>query len=171
VGDRYLLTPHGCWLLDPGVAQRVRNSSGQQMCDCTVGSASGLTFFRIHERIRRWWLVAWGRLRVVPNFFFLLSLFICIPCIINMIQGFHLGLRPFLNPLLILCYSVCVEVSPLHSLPTTVCTVLSIRLLCSLPTTVCVTVSNIVHQVTVLPAFTDNLHCCASDCCALFLQQ
>ena len=86
MGDHYLLTPHGCWLLDPGVAQRVRNSSGQQMCDCTVGSASGLTFFRVHERIRRWWLVAWGRLKIVRNFFFLLSLFICIPCIINMIS-------------------------------------------------------------------------------------
>ena len=40
--------------------------------------------------------------------------------------------------------------------------VLSIRSLCSLPTTVCVTVSNIVHQVAVLPSFTVNLHYCTS---------
>ena len=37
------------WPLDPGVAQRIRNSSGQQMCDCTlsrgIGSASGLNRF------------------------------------------------------------------------------------------------------------------------------
>ena len=37
------------WPLDPGVARRVRNSSGQQMRDCTlsrgVGSASGLNRF------------------------------------------------------------------------------------------------------------------------------
>jgi len=40
--------------------------------------------------------------------------------------------------------------------------VLFIRLLCSLPTMVCDTVSNIVHQVTMLPSFTGNLHCCKS---------
>jgi len=43
-----------------------------------------------------------------------------------------LGLWPILNPLLILCYLVGVEVS----------------LLCSLPTIVCVAVGSIVYQVT-----------------------
>ena len=38
--------------------------------------------------------------------------------------------------------------------------VLFIRSLCSLPTTVCNIVRNIVCQVTVLPSFTVNLHCC-----------
>ena len=36
---------------------------------------------------------------------------------------------------------------------------------------VCVAVSNIVHQVTVLPSFTGNLHCCKSGRSAPFLQQ
>jgi len=47
------------------------------------------------------------------------------------VQGFHLGLQPNLNPLLILHYEVCVEVS----------------LLCSLPTTVHVIVSGVVYFI------------------------
>jgi len=49
--------------------------------------------------------------------------------------------------------------------------VLSIRSLFSLPTTVCIIMSNIVHQVAVLPSFTVNLHCCKSGYSAPFLQQ
>ena len=44
-----------------------------------------------------------------------------IPSCIHSRQGFHLGLWPFLNPLLILHHFVCVEVSLLCSLPTIVC--------------------------------------------------
>jgi len=51
-------------------------------------------------------------------------------------RGFHLGLWPIQNPLLILCYWDCAEVSPL----------------CSLPTTFCVTVSSVVYQVALLPS-------------------
>jgi len=50
------------WPLDPGVARRVRNSSGQQMRDCTlsrgVGSASGLNRFTETTKglgVDRWW--------------------------------------------------------------------------------------------------------------------
>ena len=50
------------WPLDPGVARRVRNSSGQQMRDCTlsrgVGSASGLNRFTESMKglgVDRWW--------------------------------------------------------------------------------------------------------------------
>ena len=89
-------------------------------------------------------------------------------------QGFHLGLWSFLNPLLILRYSVCVEVSPLCSLPTTVYAavgsvvyqvallpsnnglrhseqyLLYIRSLCSLPTLI---VCTVVSQVALLPSY------------------
>ena len=51
-------------------------------------------------------------------------------------RGFHPGLWPGLIPLLILHFELCVEVSPL----------------CSLPTTFCVTVSSVVHQVALLPS-------------------
>jgi len=44
---RPLPSEYPTWLLDPGVVRRVRNSSGQQMRNCTlfrgVESASGLT--------------------------------------------------------------------------------------------------------------------------------
>ena len=52
------------------------------------------------------------------------------------IQGFHQGLWPFLNPLLILRYLVYVEVS----------------LLCFIPTTVCIAADSIVYQVALLPS-------------------
>ena len=42
-------------------------------------------------------------------------------------RGFHLGLWPNLNPLLILHYEICVEVSPLCSLPTMVFAVLLLQ--------------------------------------------
>ena len=52
-------------------------------------------------------------------------------------KGFYLGLQPILNPLLILHYFVCVEVSLLCSLPTMVCAMVGsqviVSLLCSLP--------------------------------------
>ena len=57
-----LSSEYPTWPLDPGVAQRVRNSSGQQMCDCTlsrgVGSASGLNRFTETMKglgVDRWW--------------------------------------------------------------------------------------------------------------------
>jgi len=62
-------------------------------------------------------------------------------------QGFHLGLWPFLNPLLILCYKVCVEVSLLHSLPTTICAA----------------VGSVVCQVALLPP--NNGLCYSEQCC------
>ena len=71
-------------------------------------------------------------------------------------QGFHLGLWLFLNPLLILCYEVCVEVS----------------LLRSLPTTVCAAADSVVHQVALLPSNNSLRHSkqyCASGRYASFL--
>ena len=106
-------------------------------------------------------------------------------------QGFHLGLWLIQNPLLILCYQVCVEVSLLCSLPTTVCVtvssvvhqvalflqwsvqqqiVLTIRLLCSLPIIVCAVIGNVVYQVTLFPFYTGSLQYCVSDHSAPFLQ-
>ena len=50
------------WPLDPGMARRVQNSSGQQMRDCTlsrgVGSASSLNCFTETMKglgVDRWW--------------------------------------------------------------------------------------------------------------------
>jgi len=83
-------------------------------------------------------------------------------------QGFHLGLWPFLNPLVIKFVLKSVCYAPFLQWSAQLQIVLSIRLLCSLLTMVCVIVSNIVHQVTMLPSFTGNLHCCASGCCAPF---
>jgi len=73
-------------------------------------------------------------------------------------QGFHLGLWPNLNPLLIVCYQVCVDVS----------------LLCSLLTMVHVTMSSVVSWVALLPSY--NGLCNSEQCCLLghsapFLQQ
>jgi len=70
--------------------------------------------------------------------------------------GFHLGLQPFLNPLLILCYWVCVEV----------------HLLCSLPITVCAAADSVVYQVTLLPSNNGPCHSeqsCVSGRSAPFL--
>ena len=53
------------------------------------------------------------------------------------LQGFHPGLRPGLIPLLILRFKLCVEVSPLHSPPITVCEV----------------ADSVVCQVAMLPSF------------------
>ena len=56
------------WPLDPGVARRVRNSSGQQMHDCTlsrgVGSASGLN--RFTESMKGLG-VGWGDTRTIES--------------------------------------------------------------------------------------------------------
>jgi len=49
---------------------------------------------------------------------------------------FSSGPPAFLNSLLILCYEVCVEVSPL----------------CSLATTVCAAVDSVVYQIALLPS-------------------
>jgi len=73
-------------------------------------------------------------------------------------QGFHLGLWPNLNPLLIVCYQVCVDVS----------------LLCSLLTIVYVTMSSVVSQVALFPSY--NSLCNSKQYCLLghfipFLQQ
>ena len=64
-------------------------------------------------------------------------------------------LWPNLNPLLILHYEVCVEVS----------------LLCSLSTMVCMIVSNVVYQVALLPSYTGSLQYCVLGYSAPFLQQ
>ena len=52
-------------------------------------------------------------------------------------QGFHAGLWPGLIPLLILHFELYAEVSPL----------------CSLPTTVCGAADSVVCQVAMLPSF------------------
>ena len=68
--------------------------------------------------------------------------------------------------------TVCVEVSPLRSLPTTVCAAADsvVHQVALLPlTTVCDTVRNIVRQVALLPSFTGNLYCYMSGHCVPFL--
>ena len=80
-------------------------------------------------------------------------------------QGFHLGLWPFLNPLVIKFVLKSVCYAPFLQWSAQLQIVLSIRLLCSLLTMVCVIVSNIVHQVAVLPSY--NSMATVSSLCSL----